>query len=389
MDLFDDEEEAAFRSRLRSWLGVHAPKSPLPADFEAHKTALIAWHQRLYEAGWVGLSWPEVYGGQGLRPAMEAILQEELSRAGAPPPPSIGYIGRAVMSYGSDEQRRRYLPPLLSSREQWCQGFSEPSAGSDLASLRTRAELRGDVFVINGHKIWTSRARFAQHCFLLARPGSTEPKHAGISAIIVDMKTEGITVRPIIEATRNDLHFCEVFFDNVIVPRDKLVGSLGQGWEIARSVLAYERGPIDIGAQAQQFATLKNIVGEARAQGLDSDPETRHACARASVAIEVLRLRSLRSLTMRGKGETPGPSGSIDKLLMSAAQQLLLRTAMDILGPAASIGHREWYNRYLESRAASIYGGTTQIQKSIVARNLLGLSETTAVRKGSAQGRQL
>jgi alkylation response protein AidB-like acyl-CoA dehydrogenase len=389
MDLFDDEDEATFRARLRAWLDVYGPKSPLPADFEGHKTALIAWHQQLYEAGWVGLSWPAEYGGQGLAPVMEAILQEELSRAGAPPPPSIGYIGRAIMRFGSDEQRRRYLPPLLSSEEQWCQGFSEPSAGSDLASLRTRAELQGDAFVINGHKIWTSRARYAHHCFLLARTGSPRPKHAGISAIIVDMKTDGITVRPIIEATRNDLHFCEVFFDDVVVPQDKLVGSLGQGWEIAQSVLAYERGPIDIGAQAQQFATLRNIVNEAREQGLEADLETRHACARASIAIEVLRLRSLSSLTTRSKGEAPGPSGSVDKLLMSSAQQLLLRTAMDILGPAASIGHREWYNRYLESRAASIYGGTVQIQKSIVANRLLGLSEKTVIDRGSAQDQQL
>lgn len=387
MDLFDDEEEVAFRARLRAWLDVHAPRSSLPSDFEGHKTALIAWHQQLYKAGWVGLSWPTEYGGQGLPPVMEAILQEELSRAGAPPPPSIGYIGRAIMRFGSDEQRLRYLPPLLSSQEQWCQGFSEPSAGSDLASLRTRAELRGEAFVINGHKIWTSRARFAHHCFLLARTGASRPKHAGISAVIVDMKTDGISVRPIVEATRNDLHFCEVFFDDVVVPRDKLVGSLGQGWEIAQSVLAYERGPIDIGAQAQQFATLRNIVSEVREQGLEADPETRHACARASIAIEVLRLRSLSSLTMRSKGETPGPGGSVDKLLMSSAQQLLLRTAMDVLGPAASIGHREWYNHYLESRAASIYGGTAQIQKSIVANRLLGLSEKTVIHRDSAQDR--
>jgi alkylation response protein AidB-like acyl-CoA dehydrogenase len=385
MDLFDNEEEAAFRSRLRAWLDLNAPRSPLPADFEGHKTALIAWHQRLYEAGWVGLSWPEEYGGQGLGPEMEAILQEELSRVGAPPPPSIGYIGRAIMRFGTDAQRRRYLPPLLSSQEQWCQGFSEPSAGSDLASLRTRAEVNGDSFVINGQKIWTSRARFAHHCFLLARTGPSVPKQAGISAIIVDMRTDGITVRPIIEATRNDLHFCEVFFDDVVVPRDQLVGALGQGWQIAQSILAYERGPIDIGAQAQQFATLQNIVDEARAHGLGTDPETRHACARASIAIEVLRLRSLSSLTMRSRGETPGPSGSVDKLLMSSAQQLLLRTAMDILGPAASIGHREWYNHYLESRAASIYGGTAQIQKSILANRLLGLSERTAVHRGSTE----
>ena len=373
MDLRDSPEEAAFRSRLRAWLEDHAPKVPLPDDHEAQHHALVEWHKLLYRGGWVGLSWPLEYGGQGLGFMEESLLQSELGRIGAPPPPPLGYIGRAIMAYGSEEQRRRYLPALLSSDEMWCQGFSEPDAGSDLASLRTRATLDGDHFTVAGQKIWTSRAMFADYCFLLARTNADGPKHAGISAIIVDMKTPGITVRPIVEITRNRYHFCEVFFDDVVVPAGNLIGELNQGWTIAQTTLAYERGPADIGGQAQYTTMLRRIRDLAGQRGLAADSATRRSCARAAVAIEVLRLRSLWGLTARRAGELPGPSGSIDKLLWSSTEQTLYRTAMEVLGPDASMSEVEWYNRYLRSRAATILGGTAQIQRNILATRVLDL----------------
>ena len=314
-----------------------------------------------------------VYGGQGLGYMEESILQQELGRLGAPPPPSIGYIGRAIMAHGTEEQKRRYLPPLLASEELWCQGFSEPNAGSDLASLRTRAVPDGENFIVSGQKIWTSRAMFADFCFLLARTSSEGPKQAGISVFIVDMTSPGVTVRPIVEVSGNRHHFCEVFFDDVVVPAVNLIGTLNQGWSIAQTTLAYERGPSDIGAQAEFPRILGRLLALAADRGLEHDPGTRRALARAAVAVEVLRLRSLSALTRRMEGDEPGPEGSIDKLLMSATDQLLLTTAMEMLGPAASLGEAAWYNRYLRSRATTILGGTAQIQRNILATRVLGL----------------
>jgi len=372
MDLSDSPGDAAFRARLRTWLEANAP-AELPEDPGAEHEALVDWHRRLYRGGWIGLSWPTAYGGQGLGYMEETILQQELGRLGAPPPPSIGYIGRAIMAHGTEEQKRRYLPPLLASAELWCQGFSEPGAGSDLASLRTRARPDGERFVVSGQKIWTSRAMFADFCFLLARTTDEGPKQAGISVFIVDMTSPGVTVRPIVEVSGNRHHFCEVFFDDVAVPAANLIGALHQGWSIAQTTLAYERGPSDIGAQAEFPRLLGRLRVLAAERGLEGDPGTRRALARAAVSVEVLRLRSLAALTRRMEGDEPGPAGSVDKLLMSATDQLLLATAMSMLGPAASLGERGWYNRYLRSRATTILGGTAQIQRNILATRVLGL----------------
>ena len=372
MDLADSPEESAFRARLRAWLADHAP-STMPEEPKAHHEALVAWHRELFAGGWIGMSWPTEYGGQGLSFMEETILQQELGRIGAPPPPSIGYIGRAIMSHGSEEQKRRYLPPLLASEELWCQGFSEPGAGSDLASLTTRARADGDNFVIDGQKIWTSRGMFARFCFLLARTSSEGPKQAGISVFIVDMTSPGVNVVPITEASGNRHHFCEVFFDGVVVPAANLIGEVNHGWSIAQTTMAYERGPSDIGAQAEFPGLLSRLARLAAERGLADDSATRQAVARSAVAIEVLRLRQLAALTRRMDGAEPGPDGSVDKLLMSATDQQLLHTALGILGPSASLGEDVWYNRYLRSRATTILGGTAQIQRNILASRILGL----------------
>ena len=372
MDLADSSDEAAFRSRLRAWLATHAP-AEMPEDPGLHHEALVEWHRQLYRGGWVGLSWPPEVGGQGLSFMEETILQQELGRIGAPPPPSIGYIGRAIMAHGTEAQRRRYLPPLLASDELWCQGFSEPGAGSDLASLTTRARAEGGHFVVDGQKIWTSRAMFADFCFLLARTSTEGPKQAGISVFIVDMTSPGVTVVPIVEASGNRHHFCEVFFDEVTVPAANMIGQENHGWSIAQTTLAYERGPADIGAQAEFPGILARLARLADQRGLADDSATRRAVARSAVAVEVLRLRQLAALTRRMDGAEPGPDGSVDKLLMSGADQQLLHTALDILGPAASMGEDAWYNRYLRSRATTILGGTAQIQRNILATRILGL----------------
>jgi alkylation response protein AidB-like acyl-CoA dehydrogenase len=372
MDLADSPEEARFRARLREWLAEHAPVE-MPEDPGEHHAALVEWHRLLYRGGWVGMSWPVAYGGQGLSFMEETILQQELGRIGAPPPPAIGYIGRAIMAHGTEVQKRRYLPPLLASEELWCQGFSEPGAGSDLASLTTRARPEGEHFVVDGQKIWTSRGMFADFCFLLARTSTEGPKQAGISVFIVDMHAPGVTVRPITEASGNRHHFCEVFFDGVLVPGENLIGQLNQGWSIAQTTLAYERGPADIGALGELSGVLRRLARLAAEQGRQADPATRRAVAEAAVAVEVLRLRQLAALTRRMDGAEPGPEGSVDKLLMSGADQLLLHTALDILGPAASLGAGSWYPRYLRSRATTILGGTAQIQRNILATRILGL----------------
>lgn len=376
MDLRDSPAEAAFRARLREWLAGHSP-GELPVDHKAHRDALIEWHRELYKAGWVGLSWPKEYGGQGLGPLEEAILQQELGRAGAPGPPAIGYIGRAIMAYGTPAQKEHYLPGLLRSEHVWCQGFSEPDAGSDLASLRTSAVLRGTDFVINGQKIWTSRSMYADFCFLLARTDRGAPKHRGISAIIVDMKSPGIDVRPIMLATGNAEHFAEVFFDDVIVPAENLVGELNRGWSVATRLLSYERGPSELGFQAAYEVLFRRIVEEVQRRGLAADTEVRRACALTAASLEVLRLRSLRALTQRHKAELPGAEVSVDKLLMASVDQRLLHTALLVFQTKLALFDDEWFDRYLHSRAATIYGGTAQIQRNVVAERVLGLPRTT------------
>ncbi len=376
MDLADTATEAAFRSRLRHWLVEHAPPEPLPAEFDEAHPFLVDWHRRLYAGGWLGLSWPAEYGGQGLGPIEEAIFAEELARSGAPSGPLLGYIGRPLLSVGTEDQKRRYLGPMLSSEELWCQGFSEPGAGSDLANVRTRAVDAGDHFVVTGQKIWTSFAQFADWCFLLARTTSEGPRHAGLSALIVDMHSAGITVRPIRQITGNR-EYSEVFFDEVAVPRAQLLGRPGDGWAVAMTLLAYERGPVDIGFQSKHRRVLAQLREEVIARGRDRDPLTRLEIARAAVAVEVLRLHVLRGLSQRITGRDPGPEGSVDKVLMSNVEQQLMQTATSTLGPRSLLDDDGWFDSYLYSRSASIYGGTREIQKNILATRVLGLPRSS------------
>lgn len=374
MNLADSPEEAGFRRRLRAWLADNKPTEVMPDGLEDRHRYLVDWHKELHRGGWIGLSWPSKYGGQGLGPVAEAIFGEELARADAPPGPLLGYIGRPLIQFGSEQQCQRYLPKMLASEELWCQGFSEPGAGSDLAALSTRADDGGDHFVVTGQKIWTSYAQFADYCLLLVRTTRDGAKHRGISALIVDLHSPGVTVRPITQIT-GDQEFCEVFFDGTPVPKANLVGQLNGGWEIALTTMAYERGPVDIGYVARYQVLLNRLREELAKRGPVPD-DVRRKVASASVMIDALRLQCLRSLTRRAAGHPPGPDSSIDKLLMANTEQYLLHVVTEALGTEVLLGDNSWFNVYLYSRAATVYGGTAQIQKNILATRVLGLPRT-------------
>jgi alkylation response protein AidB-like acyl-CoA dehydrogenase len=374
MDLRDSPAEAAFRSRIRSWLAARPPLAEVSKDdHDAWHASRIQWYRQLASAGWLGLSWPEQYGGRGLGPIEEAIFQEEVAYARAPDPPMLGYIGRPILEFGTEQQKRCYLPPLLACTEAWCQGFSEPGAGSDLASLRTRATLQGDHYEVQGHKIWTSYGQYADYCLLLARTEPDAPRHSGISALIVPMRSPGIRIEPIVTA-RGSAEFCEVFYDAVRVPRANLLGTPGQGWSIAQTTLTYERGPVDIGFQARYESILRRLAAELTQRGRHADSHLRARLAQAATAVQVLKLQVLRSLSERAQGRAPGPEGSIVKLAMAATEQLLMDVALDVLGVDALLDDAEdWFGDYLYGRAATIYGGSAQIQKNILAQRVLGL----------------
>ncbi|GAC1395158.1 MAG: acyl-CoA dehydrogenase family protein [Mycobacterium sp.] len=376
MDFNDTEPEAKFRARLRLWLAEHSAETNIPDDPAARADAQNAWHQTLYEAGYIGLSFPVEYGGHGLPPIYEAILNDELGRAGAPPIEGVGHLSNALRLFGSDQQRTDLLPGLLSGAVRWCQGFSEPEAGSDLAGLKTKAELvevdGTHLFRVTGRKIWTSFATVADWCFLLCRTEPEAPKHAGISVLLVPMSSPGIDVRPIVNAARNR-EFTEVTFDDVDVPVDGLLGERGQGWSIANQLLAYERGPSDINWISRLSRQLRELEKHVRDGLLPDSPTTRARLGRAYAELRALQIKVQRSLSDRQRGALPGPEGSVDKLLMTRADQVFGHTMMDLRGSDPLLTEGLEWDIYVWSRAASIYGGTAQIQRNIVAQRVLGL----------------
>jgi len=369
VDYDDSADEATFRLRFREWLGDNDPgPEPDHADSAVENEFRSTWHRRLYEGGWLGLSWPAAYGGRGLTPLHEAIVNEELGAAGMPNAVGpVGWLGRAILVYGTEEQRTRHLPPLLRGQSAWCQGFSEPGAGSDLASLRTSARRDGDHYRLNGQKLWTSGAQYAQWCMLLARTDPDVPKHKGISCFIVPMDTPGISVRQLKQAW-GGTRFCEVFFDDTEVHASDRIGEEGDGWTLATTVLAYERGPSELGVIATWKAALDELVLTATTAEAELD------AARAYAAVEASRLHLMESLTLRARGAAPGPASSVDKLLMIRAEQMLGGLEFDAAGEAVLTGEDNLATyRYFFGRAASIYGGAEQVQRNIVAQRILGL----------------
>ncbi|MEM7140660.1 MAG: acyl-CoA dehydrogenase family protein [Actinomycetota bacterium] len=370
IDYADSPEEAQFRASFRTWVQEHHPGTPPPAaDTAAQHEFRRDWHKAMHAGGWLGLSWPLEYGGRAMSPIYEAIINDELGRAELPNAVGpLNWLGRALLLYGTDEQREEYLAPMLKGDTQWCQGFSEPGAGSDLAGLSTHGDLDGDRYLVTGQKLWTSGAQFADYCLVLTRTNRDLPKHQGISMLIADMTAPGITVQPVAQSWGGD-RFCEVFFDETPVPVENRLGDEGDGWGMAGAVLAYERGPSEIGIVATWQRKLAEL-----AAGLDDDAEKTVDYGRSLVAVEACRVHLLEGLSRRAEGEDPGPASSVDKLLMVRAEQTLGTSEFDARAAGAVTGEDSAAaNDYVYSRAASIYGGTEQIQKGIIATRILGL----------------
>jgi len=384
-----DERERHFRDELRSWLAANLPEAwqtshPREPWTEASRKIGRAWQERLARGRFVAVDWPEAWGGRGASVGQRIVLQTELLRARAPRllgHVGLDLVGPALLARGSEAQRRRFLERMRTGEELWCQGFSEPGAGSDLASLATRAVRRGDAWVVDGQKVWTSIAEVADWCFLLARTDPSAGKHAGISALLVDMRTPGITVRPLRQMS-GEAEFNEVFFADVHVPAESLLGAEGDGWKIAMDILGHERGPMWTflfhGHLRQEIHALLDL---AQARGVGADAAVRQRLAALYVDVEVLRLLGCRSSTALARGESPGPRSSLEKLFGSELAQRLRSSAGELLGPDLLLHPDDprapWRGRftrsYLHSRADTIMGGTSEIQRTVIARQLLKL----------------
>jgi alkylation response protein AidB-like acyl-CoA dehydrogenase len=388
MDVRFDDATEAFRQEIRTWLEAHVPREPMPSAPEEAFNHMRTWQRKMYDAGWAGIHWPQSYGGRGATLLEQAVFQQELARAQAPPMANtlgLMIVGPTLMAHGTEEQKKRYIPRILSAQEIWCQGFSEPNSGSDLASLQTRAVEDGDDFVVNGQKIWTSMAHFADMCILLTRTDPQAPKHQGISFLLVDMHSPGITVKPL-QQMPGGAEFNEVFFDNVRVPKRQLVGKLNDGWRIAMTTLTHERGSASFGTQVQIRRSLDDIIAVAQkvqhnGTSLSADPVVRQKLAQAYIRVEIMRLNNYRSMTTQLRGRPPGPEASLDKLYWSETNKWMQEMGQEILGPYSQLDPTSAYYptsvnlqfSFLWSRAETIYSGTSEIQKNIIGERVLGL----------------
>jgi alkylation response protein AidB-like acyl-CoA dehydrogenase len=366
--------ERQLQADVRAFLAEHAPEpSVIPHALDERMAFLRGWQARCYEAGFVGRAWPAEFGGGGRPTSEQIVVDQEFAAVGAPEFPSVvglDVLGPAILAFGSDEQRERYIRPILAAEELWAQGFSEPEAGSDLASLRTTAVETDEGWVLNGQKTWISWGQFARWCGVLARTDPELPKHKGISLFVVDMESPGLDVRPMVQITGH-AEFCELFLDDVVVPRENMLGGRGAGWKIAMHVVGHERGTAALPRQVMLRTWLDRLVADAAAARVLADERTQDELARALIEIEVLRHHASRTMAAFLNGGTVGPESSGVKLLMAQAEQTLCATALDVLGDAGAGPF--WHERYLYSRAASVYGGTQQIQRDIIANRILAL----------------
>ncbi|WP_405447921.1 acyl-CoA dehydrogenase [Streptomyces erythrochromogenes] len=381
MDLTYTEEEQDFRARLREWLLKALPELPArpsPDDWPGRRAYDLGWQRRLYEAGYAGLHWPVDAGGRGATPTQHLIFLEETERAGAP---YVGanfvgllHAGPTIAAEGTAAQRARWLPPVLRGDEVWCQGFSEPEAGSDLASLRTRAVRDGDDYVITGSKIWTSHAEVADWCELLVRTDPEAPKHRGISWLAMPMDAPGVTVRPL-RTLAGSTEFAEVFLDEVRVPVANRVGAENDGWRVTMVTLSFERGTAFVGEVVACRRTLGGLARTARANGRWDDPVLRRRLGRLYGEFGALwRLTQWNvSEAERSAGGVPGIGGSVFKLAYSHARQELYDVAAEVLGASSLSLDEEWTLDRLSSLSYTIAAGTSQIQRNIVAERILGL----------------
>jgi alkylation response protein AidB-like acyl-CoA dehydrogenase len=386
-------DQQAFRERVRSWLEANVPaewtslgSTEVP---RADAYELIRrWQRRLFEGGFIGLTWPRQYGGQGLTFVEEMILHEELALQKAPPILNIlgvGMAGPTIIAYGTEEQKQRYPAKILSCEEIWCQGYSEPNAGSDLAALQTRAVKDGDHWVVNGQKVWTSLAHVADWMMLLARTDPDAPRHKGLTYFLLDMHAQGVTVKPLKQLT-GDAEFNEVFFDNVRVPERQVLGEVGNGWAVGLTTLMYERLALGFGLQVRLRIALESLVEMGRrvektGRAVTRDPLLRQKLAQLWIDTEALKYTGARAITKLLRGELPGPEASAGKMGWVETHQRLQELAMEIEGPYSqlmrgsdrAIDGGVWQYGFLRSRANSIEGGTTEIQKNIIGERVLGL----------------
>ncbi|TAL04192.1 MAG: hypothetical protein EPO08_02065 [Rhodospirillaceae bacterium] len=393
MDFSYSPAETEFRTALRSWLADALPTGWgetvfEPKDEDERARFRLDWERKLHAGGWSGINWPRAYGGRGATLVERAIFAEEMARARAPEGLNIivghNLVGTTLLRHGTEAQKQRFLPKIISSEEVWCQGFSEPNAGSDLASVRTRAERRGDKFIVNGQKIWTSFAQYADWCIALVRTDPEVRKHAGLSFLLINMKTPGITIRPLRQIS-GESEFNEMFFDDVQVPAENIVGEVNGGWAIAMTTLAFERGPEDaLGRQMrfkQELDELLTTLASLKRDGghVIDDPIIRQKLAKSITEVEIMRLNALRSISRYLNGEDRGPDVSLMKLFWSHAAQRLYDTALEALGPlaplwgsAATAGGR-FQLSWLQSKAFTIYSGSSEIQRNIIGERMLGL----------------
>jgi alkylation response protein AidB-like acyl-CoA dehydrogenase len=391
MDLNLTPEETKFRDELRTWLEANVPKDwgewrekPLEESFPY----LRAWQRKLYEGGWAAVSWPKEYGGRGATLMEQSLFWEEMARVEAPPMANslgLGLIGPTIIAYGTDEQKKRFIPKILSAEEIWCQGFSEPNAGSDLAALQTEARLDGDHYVVNGQKVWTSYGWIGNWCELVVRTDSSVPKHKGLSVVLIDMKSPGVEVRPLKQMT-GESEFNEIFFRDVRVPVANLLGKVNDGWNVAVSTLMYERG--SYGARLhlifkRAITRLIELSHKFQKDGHPAaqDPITRQKLAQCYAEIEIMRWNQLRAFSRVTATGVPGPEGSIQKIFWSELNQRLQQIAQEIFGAYGQLlaGDKDavdngiWSYGYLRTRGNTIEAGTSEVQRNIIGHFVLGL----------------
>ena len=390
MDFNYTAEDEAFRQELRTWLETNKQFAPKPRELleegDNEFQERVRWHKKLHEGGWVAVNWPKEYGGRGLSVMQRLVYSEEMNRAGVGEPylgMGISLLGPTLIHWGNDEQKREHLPKILAGDEHWCQGYSEPGSGSDLASLQTRAVEQGDDFIVNGQKVWTSGAQNADMCFLLVRTDPDAPKHKGISYLLVDMKSPGITVRPLVQIT-GAKGFNEVFFEDVRVPKKNLVAQKNQGWQVAMTTLMFERsGGGGGGGGAGEIMQLVKLAQRLPRNGATAwdDSSVRQKVAEFYAESQALRYTRYRQLTRQLKGMPPGPEGSMMKLCSTELALKIATYAMELLGPYSQLefgapfafDRGRWSFRMLAARGPTIFAGTNQIQHNIIGERVLGL----------------
>jgi alkylation response protein AidB-like acyl-CoA dehydrogenase len=378
VDLRDTPDEAAFRSEVKAWIEANLPDELRGGRLGERRFDQLGreWSRRLHDAGYAGLTWPKEYGGAGAPYSYQAILLEEFALAEAPGHIGViglGMAGPTIIAHGTEQQKSRYLAKILSADEIWCQGFSEPGAGSDLASVRTRADLRDGNFVLNGQKVWSSFAHLADWCILVARSDPESERHAGLTYLIVDMHAPGVEVRPLRQIT-GEAEFNEIFFTDVEVPSENVLGEIGDGWAVAMTTLLHERGTLGFALTGALDVAVRKLIALARNRGVD-DPGLLDRVAREWIELQALKLTNYRALSQLMQTGIPGPEGSVAKLHWSESNQRLTKLALEILGPEAQVVDSDgaWQYQQLRSRGNTIEAGTSEILRNIIAERVLGL----------------